>query len=284
MKDKLKAGLLYPLPHHALSRLIFWLTRRETPYAQAVMRWFARRYGVEMAEARAKDFSAYPSFNAFFTRELEKGAREIDPSANSLACPVDGAVSQAGHIENGQIFQAKAHSYSLLTLVGGREEDAAPFTNGKFATLYLSPGDYHRIHMPIDATLTKMVHVPGRLFSVAPFTVDNVPGLFARNERVVALFDTPAGRLGMVLVGAINVAAIETVWAGLITPPTRSSIARVDYPPDSAPTFAKGDEMGRFNMGSTVILLTEHSVQFNALMNAGRPVRVGQSIGQFSTE
>lgn len=282
LSDKLKTWLLYPLPHHTISRLIFWLTRRETRIAQPVMRWFAKRYGVDMNEARYGDFAAYTSFNTFFTRELKHTARLVNADQQSIACPVDGTVSQAGGIHNGQIFQAKGRTYSLLQLLGGDSIDAAPFTDGKFATLYLSPRDYHRIHMPVDATLTKMIHVPGRLFSVAPHTVNNVPNLFARNERVVALFDTPAGKVAMILVGAINVAAIETSWFGLVTPPTRNSINRWRYGDADTVVLKKGDEMGRFNMGSTVILLMQNNAAFNDKITPSGKVKMGESIGVFT--
>ncbi len=279
--DKLKSWLLYPLPHHAISRLIFWLTRRETQLAQPFMRWFARRYGVDMNEAKHIHFAYYTSFNAFFTRELKETARVVTMDTQCIACPVDGTVSQAGRIHGGQLFQAKGHTYSLTALLGGNKEDAAPFIGGKFATLYLSPRDYHRIHMPLDARLSKMLHIPGRLFSVAPHTVRNIPGLFARNERVVALFDSAAGNMAMILVGAINVAAIETVWAGLVTPPTRKTISHWDYQ-SSAPTLTKGSEMGRFNMGSTVILLMQNNSEFNDKIIAGGKIKMGESIGMFT--
>ena len=243
------------------------------------MRWFIRRYKVNMQEANPSDLHRYSSFNAFFTRALRADARPLNNTPNGLVCPVDGKVSQAGTVEDGQIFQAKGHHYALLDLLGGHRKDAAPFNGGRFATLYLSPRDYHRIHMPIAASLEKMIYVPGRLFSVAPFIVDNIPSLFARNERVAALFDTPAGKLAMILVGAINVAAIETVWAGTVTPSTDHSIKATNYDEKSTHHFQKGDEMGRFNMGSTVILLTESSVQFTDLLSAGNAVKMGELIG-----
>ena len=284
--DKLRSWLLYPLPHHALSRIAFWLTRRETRVAQIFMHWFSKCYGVDMSEAKYSDFASYPSFNAFFTRELKDTARAVAADSQCIACPVDGTVSQVGSIYNGQLFQAKGHTYALLTLLGGDPEDSAPFAGGKFATLYLSPRDYHRIHMPVDARLTKMIHIPGRLFSVAPHTVRAVPNLFARNERVVALFNSAAGSLAMVLVGAVNVAAIETTWAGLVTPPPPSGnpIKQWDYPIERAPVLDKGEEMGRFNMGSTVILLTQSNVDFNHKIVAGGKIRMGESIGLFTPQ
>lgn len=242
-----------------------------------------------MTEAAHESPAHYESFNAFFTRELKPGLRPIASAAKDIASPVDGCVSQLGPIKDNQIFQAKGRDYSALDLLGGRLEDAAAFTDGQFATLYLSPRDYHRIHMPVTGTLQSMHYVPGRLFSVAPHTVRVVPRLFARNERVVALFDTDAGRLAMVLVGAINVAAIETVWAGLITPPNSRKIVYRDYSPangnnptsDETINLAKGEEMGRFNMGSTVILLMEKGMQWDTALAEGSVVRMGESIGQY---
>ena len=246
-----------------------------------MIRRFASAFNVDLTEAAKSSPEQYTSFNEFFTRELKPGARPIESSDKGLCSPVDGCVSQIGKIEQDQIFQAKGFSYSALDLIGGRPADASEFDNGQFATLYLSPRDYHRIHMPLDATLTSMHYVPGRLFSVAPHTVRTVPRLFARNERVVALFDTPAGKLAMVLVGAINVAAIETVWAGLVTPPTASKIAHKDYPQSSQQAFSKGEEMGRFNMGSTVILLMQQGVTWQPHLTEGSAVKMGQLIGQF---
>ncbi|MEM7260019.1 MAG: archaetidylserine decarboxylase, partial [Pseudomonadota bacterium] len=219
-------------------------------------------------------------FNEFFTRALKPQARTIDNTPAGICSPVDGCVSQIGPINTGQIFQAKGFSYRALDLLGGRPADAEPFSNGVFATLYLSPRDYHRIHMPVDATLKSMHYVPGRLFSVAPHTVRTVPRLFARNERVVALFDSSAGKLAMVLVGAINVAAIETVWAGLITPPAGSHIKHCDYSTEQQIKLVKGQEMGRFNMGSTVILLAEHGSIWQDSLREGSTVRMGELIGK----
>ena len=269
---------LYVAPHHALSRIVFWLTRLETPLAHPVMRLFTRAYGVNMQEAESEDFKSFSSFNAFFTRALKPTARVIASEPNVLASPVDGTVSQAGEIHDNRIFQAKGKTYTLEELLGGDDTVCAPFVGGQFATLYLSPRDYHRIHMPLTGTLTSMVYIPGRLFSVAPHTVAAVPKLFARNERVVALFETKAGPVAMVLVGAINVAAIETVWHGLVTPPTLSTVTRYNYSGKRTISLEKGAEMGRFNMGSTVILLTGSNVRLHANVVAQAPVRMGESI------
>ncbi|MFT6692207.1 MAG: phosphatidylserine decarboxylase, partial [Colwellia sp.] len=216
---------------------------------------FIDSYGVNMNEAKLKKASDFDTFNNFFTRELEEGARTIHVDDNTLCYPVDGAISQQGNIIDGQLIQAKGFNYSLSSLLGGDEKTAAPFQGGKFSCIYLAPKDYHRIHMPMAATLREMIYVPGELFSVNPLTAENVPDLFARNERVVAIFDTKMGELAMVLVGATIVASIETTWAGTITPPAGKDIFRWHYPEggSDAITFNKGDEMGRFKLGSTVV-------------------------------
>ncbi len=280
-QDYLKSLPLYPLPHHAVSRLTFALTRVETPWFKDLfIRWFARQYRINWTEAEFQRPEDYRHFNAFFTRALRQGARPIEGDKNSIISPADGRISQIGSIEAGQLFQAKGHHFSAIELLGGDSERAAPFLNGLFATVYLSPRDYHRIHMPLDGRLRETVYIPGRLFSVAPHTTRTVPRLFARNERLVAIFDTDAGPMAMVLVGAINVAAIETVWSGLVTPPTRSSIELTDMQPQDI-ELARGAEMGRFNMGSTVILLFPgKDIEWQENLRAGQPLRMGQTIGQ----
>ena len=280
--DRIKSWPLILLPHHAISRLIYRLTRIESGLTPKAVRLFSRIYDVNLAEASQPDPTAYRSFNQFFTRELASDARQIDQLSTGIASPVDGCVSQAGSINAGTIFQAKGRDYQLTDLLGGREHDATPFLNGRFATLYLSPRDYHRIHMPVAGKLKSMHYVPGRLFSVAPHTVRVVPRLFARNERVVALFDTPAGNVAMILVGAINVAAIETVWAGLVTPPAGRQVVHTDYT-DTDISLGKGQEMGRFNMGSTVILLFPSSAEWNPTLKEGQSVKLGQRVGEFKT-
>lgn len=269
------------LPHHLVSRVVYRVTRSSTRLTPAMIRTFSRLFGIDLSEAKLQLPEDYKTFNAFFTRELKPDARPVDQTDNGLCSPVDGCVSQIGSIDRDQIFQAKGFRYSTLDLLGGRQSDATAFNDGNFATLYLSPRDYHRIHMPLDATLVSMHYVPGRLFSVAPHTVRTIPRLFARNERVVALFDTAAGKLAMVLVGAINVAAIETVWAGVVTPPTSPRINYRDYHESEKLTLNKGTEMGRFNMGSTVILLVEQGVGWDNSLCEGSTVRMGELIGQF---
>ncbi len=256
--DKLKIALQYILPKHLLSRLVGKLAASESgAITTAGIKWFIKQYKIDMSEAAASEPEAYKSFNDFFTRALKPGIRPICQDSDIMVHPVDGAVSQLGPIEDGRIFQAKGHSYSSLALLGNQAEDAKRFEGGDFATIYLAPKDYHRIHMPIKGTLSKMTYVPGELFSVNPLTARNVPGLFARNERVVAIFETEQGPLAMVLVGATIVASIETVWAGTVTPPAGKKIFTWDYPttgPDAI-TLDKGDEMGRFKLGSTVVML-----------------------------
>jgi phosphatidylserine decarboxylase len=254
--DRIKITLQYAMPKHVISRLLGKL-------AAAKMGWlttklidiFINVYGINMSEAKLKKAQDFDTFNNFFTRELEHGARTIDTDSNTLCYPVDGAISQQGDIIEGKLIQAKGFNYSLTSLLGGDARTAAPFQKGKFSCIYLAPKDYHRIHMPMAATLREMIYVPGELFSVNPLTANNVPDLFARNERVVTIFDTEHGALAMVLVGATIVASIETTWAGTITPPAGSDIFRWQYPAKGvdAITFEKGDEMGRFKLGSTVV-------------------------------
>ncbi|MBW3531219.1 archaetidylserine decarboxylase [Shewanella sp. NKUCC06_TVS] len=256
--DKVKIALQYMLPKHLLSRLVGKLAAAEAgALTTAAIKWFIKQYKIDMSEAAQSEPEAYKSFNAFFTRALKPGIRPLDMDADIMVHPVDGAVSQLGPIKNGRIFQAKGHHYSSLTLLGDQAEDAKRFEGGDFATIYLAPKDYHRIHMPIKGTLSKMTYVPGELFSVNPLTARHVPGLFARNERVVAIFETELGPLAMVLVGATIVASIETVWAGTVTPPTGKQVFTWEYPPQGpdAITLDKGEEMGRFKLGSTVVML-----------------------------
>ncbi len=282
--ESLFVVLQYLLPHHLLSRLMHALTRVE---AKGLKDLLIRRaidgYRVDMSEALESDPAAYRSFNDFFTRALRPDARPVAEAANAITCPADGALSAAGDIEDGYIFQAKGHDYSLLELLGGDPELSRPFEEGSFATVYLSPRDYHRVHMPYAGKLRKMVHVPGRLFSVNETTCEKVPRLFARNERVISIFDTDIGPMAVILVGAIFVASIDTVWAGTVTP-VRQRLSRWDYPPTSrakAITLEKGEEMGRFNMGSTVILLFgRDAVEWTEDLTPGSKVKMGQLLGE----
>lgn len=276
--------LQYLVPQHGISRLVHRIARsRRLPLRKAAMKWFVRRYGVDLSEALEPSLDAYPDFNSFFTRALHPDARPPADDPQAVLCPVDGRVSQVGSILDSDIFQAKGRRYSLAQLLGGSKERAAPFVNGSFATLYLSPGDYHRVHMPAAGRLYEMVHVPGRLFSVSPACVAAVPRLFARNERVACLFETAIGPMAVVLVGAINVGSIETVWAGEVTPPRGRRIAINQYPTTGTPAIelARGAEMGRFNLGSTVIVLFGPGrVQWRDPLAAGQPVHLGEALGQ----
>ncbi|GIU45281.1 archaetidylserine decarboxylase [Shewanella algidipiscicola] len=256
--DKLKIALQYMMPKHLLSRLVGKLAAAELGMVTtSVIKWFIKQYKIDMSEAAQSEPEAYASFNAFFTRALKPGIRPLCDDDDYIVHPVDGAVSQCGPIKSGRIFQAKGHDYSALALLGDQVDDAKRFEGGDFATIYLAPKDYHRIHMPIKGTLSKMTYVPGELFSVNPLTAENVPGLFARNERVVTIFETEIGPIAMVLVGATIVASIETVWAGTVTPPTGKKVFTWDYPTEGpeALTLDKGEEMGRFKLGSTVVML-----------------------------
>ncbi|EDQ01983.1 archaetidylserine decarboxylase [Shewanella benthica] len=256
--DKVKIALQYIMPKHLVSRLIGKLAAAELgSITTAAIKWFIKQYKIDMSEAAQSEPEAYKTFNDFFTRALKPGVRPLSQDQDYIVHPVDGAISQCGPINDGQIFQAKGHEYSSLALLGDQADDAKRFEDGDFATIYLAPKDYHRIHMPVKGTLSKMTYVPGELFSVNPLTAANVPGLFARNERVVAIFETEIGPIAMVLVGATIVASIETVWAGTITPPGSKKVFTWDYPTEGpeALTLEKGAEMGRFKLGSTVVML-----------------------------
>ena len=281
LSARLFIALQHIIPQHFLSKMMWRLTRCEYKwFLRLMLPFFIRQFKVNMEEAKNSDWRSYSSFNNFFTRELKEGVREISTDEKTITSPVDGAVSQLGKINSDLIFQAKGHAYSLTQLLGDREDLAKTFKNGQFNTIYLSPKDYHRIHMPIDGTLKEMIHVPGELFSVNPTTVENVPALFARNERVVCLFDTPAGPMAMILVGAIFVGSIETVWHGEVTPPTRKDIRNWIYDEDKI-SFVKGQEMGRFNMGSTVILLhANKKMDWKKELKTEQSVRLGEVIGQ----
>ncbi len=242
-----------------------------------LIRWFVGKYKVNMAEAANPDIGSYPSFNEFFTRALRPGARPIAPA--HFICPVDGAISQFGSIGHDQIFQAKGHQYSIQALVGGDPVLAAQFVDGSFATLYLSPRDYHRIHMPCDGRLTRMIYVPGELFSVNPATARGVPNLFARNERVVCVFEGEHGPFVLTLVGATIVGSMATVWHGIVNPPRTAEVREWHYDKEQV-LLNKGDEMGRFLLGSTVVMLfPQGTLDFNADWKPVRPVVLGEMMG-----
>lgn len=270
----------YIVPQHFLSRLVGRLAECTTPWIKnPLIKAFIKQYQVNMAEAEQPDPEYYENFNAFFTRPLKAGAREI--SDGTISSPADGAISQLGEIKNGRIFQAKGQSYSSEELLGGNSELAAEFTDGSFATIYLSPKDYHRVHMPIKGTLRKGIYVPGDLFSVNNATADNVPRLFSRNERYVAIFDTEVGPMAMVLVGAMIVAGIETVWDGQVAPIKRQ-MSSTNYPSQiDAPTLDKGEEMGRFKLGSTVVLLfAKDAIKWLENLDHQTPLLMGQHIAE----
>ncbi|RRS04110.1 phosphatidylserine decarboxylase [Aquabacterium soli] len=253
MSDRLFVLSQYVLPKQALTALAGKAaSAKGGALTTAVIRWFVKRYSVNMAEAANPDITVYPTFNEFFTRPLKAGARPIAQA--DLVCPVDGAISQFGRIERDQIFQAKGHSYSTTALVGGDSTLARQFENGSFATIYLSPRDYHRIHMPCDGRLLRMIYVPGELFSVNPATARGVPGLFARNERVVCVFEGPRGPFVLTLVGATIVGSMATTWHGVVNPPRTREVREWRYD-DQQIVLRQGEEMGRFLLGSTVVLL-----------------------------
>ena len=277
--DRLAVLPQYLLPKGAITRLAGRVARAERGAATTrLIRWFVARYGVDMSEAAEPDIAAYQSFNAFFTRALKPGVRPL--AAADLVCPVDGSISQFGRIRGDQIFQAKGHDYGTRALVGGDAELAACFDDGHFATLYLSPKDYHRIHMPCAARLRRMIHVPGELFSVNPTTARGVPGLFARNERVVCAFEGDAGPFVLVLVGATIVGSMATVWHGVVSPPRPGRVREWRYD-DQAIELAQGAEMGRFLLGSTVVLLfPSGGLQFNPGWMPGGAVRMGEPMAR----
>ncbi len=273
-------ALQYLLPHHLLSRMVWLATRvRARAWKNLLIKSFLRHYAVDMSEAAQPDALSYDSFNAFFTRALRAGIRPVDAAPDAIVSPVDGTVSEAGRIEGHGLLQAKGRAYSLLELLGGDEASARLFENGAFATLYLAPHNYHRIHMPADGRLVATRYILGRLFSVNHATVQRVPRLFARNERVVCVFDGEVGRFAVILVGALFVGSMSTVWAGDITPARRRDPA---VPAAPGPvSLAKGAELGRFNMGSTVVLLFEGGrARWHSVLAAGAAVRMGAAIGQ----
>ena len=279
MSDRLAVLPQYLLPKQALTTLAGKLASLQGgSLTTAAIRRFVARYNVNMAEAANPDIASYATFNDFFTRALQPGARPLAQA--DLICPVDGAISQFGVIDKDQIFQAKGHSYSTTALVGGDAQLGAHFENGHFATLYLSPRDYHRIHMPCAGELTRMVHVPGDLFSVNPTTARGVPGLFARNERVVCVFESAHGPFVLVLVGATIVGSMATVWHGVVNPPRPGTLRQWDYAAGQV-SLGQGDEMGRFLLGSTVVMLfPQGPLRFNPEWTPARPIRLGEEMAQ----
>lgn len=282
IQQKLFILFQYLVPQHLISRCVGWLAASQVAWIKnPFINFFIKKFGINMAEAQRKTAAEYSCFNDFFTRELEIDARPIDAQEDSLVSPADGAVSQLGDIIDGRIFQAKGQSYSLHELLGGSAQLTEEFMGGKFNTIYLSPKDYHRVHMPVTGTLREMIYVPGDLFSVNQTTAENVPRLFSRNERLVAIFDTERGPMAMVLVGAMIVAAIETVWAGLITPPKRMQ-KTINYLNPQPITLEKGEEMGRFLLGSTVVLcFPKDTIEWEQQLAAETPLKMGASIAHY---
>lgn len=276
--ERIFAGIQYILPQHFLSRIVYALMRIEVKWVKNLLiAVISRMAGINYSEALSSDPADYRSFNAWFTRELKPGVRTFDKDPMAFLSPCDGQISETGKLSENRILQAKGKDYSLQSLLAN-DTVCNQLMNGYFSTIYLSPKDYHRIHMPITGELQRMIHVPGRLFSVAPYTARQIPKLFARNERVIAIFDTDSGPLVMVLVGAMLVSSTETVWAGEVTPNKNKSVSVTDYSGKGI-WLNKGDEMGRFNMGSTVILLMPpNTVEGRQELGAGSAVQVGQKL------
>ncbi len=283
MSDRLAVLPQYFFPKQALTAFAGFVASRERGWVTTeIIRRFCAKYHVNMDEALNPDIASYRSFNDFFTRALKPGARPL--ATADLICPVDGAISQFGAIAHDQIFQAKGHCYSTTALLGGDSVLAAHFNDGSFATLYLSPKDYHRIHMPCAGRLMRMVYVPGKLFSVNPETARGVPGLFARNERVVCVFESARGPFVLILVGATIVGSMVTVWHGVVNPPRLPTVRqwRYDGAGDTPVVLQQGDEMGRFLLGSTVVMLFPKSpLQFNAAWASGGAIRLGEAMGEY---
>ena len=276
--QRAKVAFQYIMPQLYLTQFAGWFAQQKWgAVTHFVIKVFAKKYNVDMSEAKKENFSDYESFNQFFIRELKDDARKINKNPTALCLPADGRVSQIGHIDDDRLLQAKGHFFSLSDLLAGDEELVNTFKNGEFATIYLSPRDYHRVHMPCDATLRKMIYVPGDLFSVNPFLAEHVPNLFARNERVICVFDTAFGPMVQILVGATITASMSTVWAGVINPPRTGEVKVWTYQEDNAIKLTKGQEMGAFQLGSTVInLFPANSVTLAEHLEVDVPVRMGE--------
>jgi len=277
----------YLAPHYLLTHWMYRLTRVRAPwFKNRQISWFVRRYQVDMSIAAQSDPLAYPDFNSFFTRPLKADARPIVTDPQAIACPADGMVSQLGDVENGRLLQAKGHYFDLLSLLGGSPARAQAFTNSRFVTIYLSPRDYHRVHMPLSGSLREMIYIPGRLFSVSPRTTRGIPRLFARNERVVSIFDTAIGPVAVILVGAMFVAGTETVWSGLV--PHGKQPVEWRYGTEhhgQEISLERGAEMGRFNMGSTVILLfPPNRVELAPALTQNAPVKMGELLATINDQ
>ena len=276
--------LQYIVPQHLISYLAGKLADGKL-FKNQLIRLFVRRYNVDLSESKIEDIHQFKNFNAFFTRELKPGARPAASVSGAILCPADGAISQLGAISNNNLLQAKGRFFSLDALLGGESKLAAQFQEGCFATVYLSPRDYHRVHMPLGGRLLKMIYIPGRLFSVNQATAGRIPNLFARNERLVCLFQTDAGVMAVILVGAMIVSGIETIWSGQVgTTAGSGAIRSTGYSEHSPPIeIARGSEMGRFKLGSTVIVLFTHgAITLETDLKAQTPVRMGQLLGRLN--
>ncbi len=282
--ERLFVWMQYVIPQHLISRIVYRATRSSRPWLKnRLIRWFIGRFPVDMSEALEPDASRFATFNEFFTRELRPGLRQIDRATDAIVSPADGFISAAGRIDAETIIQAKGQTYELGDLLAGAAQWAANFRGGSFATIYLAPFNYHRVHVPIEAKLIETWYVPGRLFSVNSATAAAVPRLFARNERIIALFDTPAGPMAEVLVGALNVGSMSTLWHGEVTPEARRVVTQLATPAQGT-ALDRGAEMGRFNMGSTVILLfAAGTVTLETDLEQGRVMRLGERIGRWRT-
>ncbi|MBD2795513.1 phosphatidylserine decarboxylase [Xenorhabdus sp. 18] len=288
MLDNFKISLQYLLPKQAITKLAGWFANKKAGWlTQLAIKAFAKVYKVDMNEAKDPSFTAYATFNEFFVRPLKEDIRPVVNEAHQLALPADGTVSQLGAIREDQIIQAKGHYYTIEALLAGQYQLAEQFRDGQFITTYLSPRDYHRVHMPCDGVLKEMIYVPGDLFSVNPLTAANVPNLFARNERLICLFETAFGPMVQILVGATIVGSIETVWSGCVTPPREGIIKRWTYPVEGQEgviSLKKGEEMGRFKLGSTVInLFAANQIDFTNNLYSGSPTRMGAMMAQAVT-
>ncbi|NEN75275.1 phosphatidylserine decarboxylase [Pelistega sp. NLN82] len=282
-RERLKIAFHYMLPQQCITRLAGWFAQKEWGIVtHTVIKLFAKAYQVDFKEALKEKPEDYASFNAFFIRQLKEDARPIVEDSSDLCLPADGRISECGSIKTQQLLQAKGYHFTLSALLAGDDELAQQFVDGQFITTYLSPRDYHRVHMPCDATLRKMVYVPGELFSVNPFLARHIPDLFARNERVICVFDTTFGSMVQILVGATVTASISTVWAGVINPPRYDEVKVWEYPESGygSVSLKKGQEMGAFQLGSTVInLFPKESINLNLNLKAGEPVKMGELLG-----
>lgn len=284
---KLNALLQHIYPKRLLSAVMYRATRiRYAPWKDFQIRWFIRRFGVDMSDFEAQGPKAFRDFNSFFTRALKPGIRPLPDDARSVVSPGDGVLNDFGSVEDNALIQAKSHRYAVPLLLAEKGKTAKQFENGSYFTLYLAPKNYHRVHMPFGGVLKQMVYVPGTLFSVNPLTAKGIPGLFARNERLICWFETLAGQMAIVMIGAIFVGSIETVWHGEVTPASDRKITRWRYePPVGTITLKRGAEMGRFNMGSTVVVLLDRKVAaWRSKLVPGMPVRMGQPLATFGPD